>query len=270
MHHLVNFKELQSCKEHMSVTLIGAGPGDPELLTLKAVKKIAQATVILVDDLVNPEILAHASPRARIIHVGKRGGCVSTPQSFIEKLMLLGVRDGEQVVRLKGGDPFIFGRGGEEMENLRAQGIKVEVINGITSGLAAGSALGIPLTHRKQAHGVILITGHNKPGDNATDWAVLARAAARCELTLVIYMGMTNIKTLEEGLIEGLQPETPAAVVQRATLPDQAQVICTLGTLSETVRDRGIQSPAIIIVGAVVSSACIEKIISQHEHEVAA
>src|SRR5437868_5110366 len=156
------------------VTLVGAGPGDPELLTLKALKAIQQATVLFVDDLVNDEIVAFASPKARIVHVGKRGGCKSTPQAFIEKLMLMAAREGETVVRLKGGDPFIFGRGGEEVEHLRAAGIRVEVVNGITSGLAAVTSLGVPLTHREHAHGVVFVTGHAQPGSNGPDWPVLA------------------------------------------------------------------------------------------------
>jgi uroporphyrin-III C-methyltransferase len=122
---------------HGTVTLVGAGPGDPELLTLKAVKAIQAATVLLVDDLVNDAVVALARPGARIVHVGKRGGCKSTPQAFIEKLMVMAAREGENVVRLKGGDPFIFGRGGEEVEHLRAAGIEVQVVNGITAGLAA-------------------------------------------------------------------------------------------------------------------------------------
>src|SRR3954469_19545743 len=117
------------------VTLVGAGPGDPELLTLKSLKAIQAATVLLVDDLVSPEVVAMAPKSARVVHVGKRGGCKSTPQAFIERLMILAAREGENVVRLKGGDPFIFGRGGEEMEHLREAGIEVDVINGITSGL---------------------------------------------------------------------------------------------------------------------------------------
>src|SRR3954471_19061684 len=139
------------------VTLVGAGPGDPELLTLKALKAIQAATVLLVDDLVSPEVVAHASKNARIIHVGKRGGCKSTPQAFIEKLMLMAAREGENVVRLKGGDPFIFGRGGEEIERLHEADIEVHVVNGITAGLAAVTSLGIPLTHREHAHGVVFV-----------------------------------------------------------------------------------------------------------------
>ena len=131
-------------------TLVGAGPGDPELLTLKAARAIASASLILVDDLVNDAVLEHASPTARIVHVGKRGGCKSTPQAFIDKLMITAVQEGEHVVRLKGGDPFIFGRGGEEVEHLRAAGIDVEVVNGITSGLAGMSSLGAPLCYPRQ------------------------------------------------------------------------------------------------------------------------
>ena len=158
-------------------TLVGAGPGDPELLTLKAVKAIGQATVLFVDDLVNEEVLTHAAPKARIVHVGKRGGCQSTPQAFIEKLMIHAVQQGERVVRLKGGDPFIFGRGGEEVEHLQAAGIEVQVVNGITSGLAALSSLGVPLTHREHAHGVVFLTGHAKPGDGGANWAEIAATA---------------------------------------------------------------------------------------------
>ena len=169
-------------------TLVGAGPGDPELLTLKALKAIQAATVLLVDDLVSDAIVQHAAPTARIVHVGKRGGCKSTPQAFIEKLMVMAVNEGENVVRLKGGDPFIFGRGGEEVEHLRAAGIDVQVINGITAGLAGLTSLGAPLTHREHAHGVVFITGHAKPGDAGTDWALLARTAREAKLTLVIYM----------------------------------------------------------------------------------
>jgi uroporphyrin-III C-methyltransferase len=154
------------------VTLVGAGPGDPELLTVKAVKAIQAATVLLVDDLVNPEITALAAPTARVVQVGKRGGCKSTPQAFIEKLMVMAAREGENVVRLKGGDPFIFGRGGEEMEHLREAGVDVEVVNGITSALAAVTALGVPLTHREHAHGVVAAptasTGRRSPRPRAT------------------------------------------------------------------------------------------------------
>ena len=236
-------------------TLVGAGPGDPELLTLKAVKAIASATLLLVDDLVNDEILAHASPGARIVHVGKRGGCKSTPQAFIDKMMIQAVQDGEQVVRLKGGDPFIFGRGGEEVEHLRAAGIEVEVINGITSGLAGISSLGAPLTHREHAHGVVFVTGHAKPGDSGTDWVQLSHTARQAKLTLVIYMGVSSLEHIRQGLLHGLPADTPVAIVQHASLPHQREALTVLGDLVHTMQDEGLHSPSIIVVGDVVRGA---------------
>lgn len=238
-----------------SCTLVGAGPGDPDLLTLKAVKAIANATVLLVDDLVNDAVLAHASPTARIIHVGKRGGCASTPQAFIDKLMVQAVQDGEQVVRLKGGDPFIFGRGGEEVEHLRAAGIDVAVVNGVTAGLAAVSSLGAPLTHREHAHGVVFVTGHAKPGDSGTDWALLAHAARQAKLTLVIYMGLSHLTHIQHGLLQGLPDHTPVAIVQNASLPTQRQALCSLSDLVGTMQREGLQSPSVIVVGDVVQGA---------------
>ncbi len=236
-------------------TLVGAGPGDPELLTLKAVKAIASATVLLVDDLVNDAVLEHASPSARIVHVGKRGGCKSTPQAFIDKLMITAVKEGEHVVRLKGGDPFIFGRGGEEVEHLRAAGIDVTVVNGITSGLAGMSSLGAPLTHREHAHGVVFVTGHAKPGDNGTDWAQLATTARQAKLTLVIYMGVSSLAHIAGGLLYGLPAHTPVAIVQHASLPKQRQALTRLDQLVATVQREQLQSPSIIVVGDVVQGA---------------
>ena len=236
-------------------TLVGAGPGDPELLTLKAVKAIASATVILVDDLVNEAVLEHASPTARIVHVGKRGGCISTSQAFIDKLMIQAVQDGENVVRLKGGDPFIFGRGGEEVEHLRAAGIDVAVVNGITSGLAGMSSLGAPLTHREHAHGVVFVTGHAKPGDSGTDWLQLAHTAHQAKLTLVIYMGVSSVAHIRQGLLSGLPAHTPVAVVQHASLPTQREALTTLEELVNTVQREQLQSPSIIVVGNVVQGA---------------
>jgi uroporphyrin-III C-methyltransferase len=236
-------------------TLVGAGPGDPELLTLKAVKAIASASVLLVDDLVNEAVLAYASPSARIVHVGKRGGCKSTPQAFIHKMMVSAVQEGEQVVRLKGGDPFIFGRGGEEVEHLRAAGIEVEIVNGITAGLAGISSLGAPLTHRAHAHGVVFVTGHAQPGEHGTHWPQLAQAAHQAKLTLVIYMGVSSLAHICQGLRQGLPSNTPVAVVQNASLPQQRQALTTLGEMQDTVQAEGLQSPSIIVVGNVVQGA---------------
>ena len=238
-------------------TLVGAGPGDPELLTLKAVKAIAAASVLLVDDLVNEAVLKHASPSARVVYVGKRGGCKSTPQAFIEKLMINAVQEGENVVRLKGGDPFIFGRGGEEVEHLRQVGIEVTVVNGITSGLAAISSLGAPLTHREHAHGVVFVTGHAKPGDQGTDWRQLAATARDAKLTLVIYMGVSGAEHIQNELLTGLPAYTPVAIIENASLPHQRQALTQLGSLTLTLKETGMQSPSVLVVGDVVQ-ACAQ------------
>ena len=233
-------------------TLVGAGPGDPELLTLKALKAIQNATVLFVDDLVNEAIVAHAAPTARIVYVGKRGGCKSTPQAFIEKLMITAVVEGERVVRLKGGDPFIFGRGGEEVEHLQQAGIRVEVINGITSGLAAVTSLGVPLTHRDHAHGVLFLTGHAKPGDSGPDWRAIAAAARTAKLTLVIYMGVSGAQQIERGLLSGLPGHTPVALIQNASLPTQRHAVSTLAELHATLVREELGSPCVIVVGDVL------------------
>jgi uroporphyrin-III C-methyltransferase len=234
------------------VTLVGAGPGDPDLLTIKALKAIQAATVVMVDDLVNPDIVALANPAARIVHVGKRGGCKSTPQSFIERLMITAAQEGEKVVRLKGGDPFIFGRGGEEVEHLQAAGVRVLVINGITSGLAAVTSLNVPLTHREHAHGVVFVTGHAKPGDTGTDWRALAHTAAKAKLTLVIYMGVSGVAHIQSELLDGLDAGTPVAVIQNASLPSQRHCVCTLVDLQATIAAEGMASPSVIVVGDVM------------------
>ena len=234
------------------VTLVGAGPGDPELLTLKALKAIQAATLLLVDDLVSEPIVALAAPKARVVWVGKRGGCKSTPQSFIEKLMITAAQEGEAVVRLKGGDPFLFGRGGEEVEHLLAAGVRVSVVNGITAGLAAVTSLNTPLTHREHAHGVVFVTGHAKPGDSGTDWRALAATARQAKLTLVIYMGVSGSAHIQSELLHGLSADTPVAIIQNASLPQQRHAACTLGALHVTIEREGMGSPAVIVVGDVV------------------
>lgn len=234
------------------VTLVGAGPGDPELLTLKAVKAIAAATVLLVDDLVSDAITAHASANARIVYVGKRGGCKSTPQAFIGKLMAQEALAGENVVRLKGGDPFIFGRGGEEVEQLQAQGIEVTVINGITSGLAGVTSLGIPLTHREHAHGVVFITGHAKQGAaDSVDWVALGQTAQQAKLTLVIYMGVSGAAQVQESLLLAMRADTAVAVIHQVSLPTQRHVVCELQDLHDIIVREQLASPSIIVVGDV-------------------
>jgi uroporphyrin-III C-methyltransferase len=249
------------------VSLVGAGPGDPELLTIKAARAIERATVLLVDDLVSEGVLAFANASARVVFVGKRGGCASTPQAFIDKLMLAEALKGEEVVRLKGGDPFMFGRGGEEAERLRAHGITVDVVNGITSGLAAATSLGVPLTHRDHAHGVIFVTGHARADGEALDWPALGTAAAQ-GLTLVIYMGVSAIDLISRGLLQTLGSETPAAVVQHASLPHQRTLNCTLGTLASSVSDGRIGSPAIVVVGDVLQA--LQRLAQPQEHSRAA
>ena len=233
------------------VYLIGAGPGDPELITLKAARVLGYADVVLVDDLVHREILLHVRGDARVIHVGKRGGCRSTPQAFIERLMVSLARSGAIVARLKGGDPFVFGRGGEEIEALLAAGIPCEVISGVTAGIAAPATLGIPVTHREVARGVTLITGHAS-NSVTPDWGALRAAAT----TLVIYMGAKRVAGLvDEMLAAGFPADTPACAIQNATLEAQAEVVTTLGLLPTAVATERLASPAVLVVGAVVGHA---------------
>lgn len=241
--------------------LVGAGPGDPELLTLKAVRVMREADVALVDDLVNPQMLTHLQPQARVIHVGKRGGCKSTPQAFIEKLLVAEALAGHKVVRLKGGDPFVFGRGGEETAALDAAGIAWEVVCGITAGIAAPAAAGIPVTHRAAGRGVAFITGHTRDGA-AVDWEALARSG----LTLVIYMGIARCEDIVAGLRSGgLRADLPAAVIQHATLPQQRVLATTLAQLPEDIHNHAIGSPAILVIGEVASAAQLAaKSIAQH------
>ena len=233
------------------VWLVGAGPGDPELLTLRAVRALASADVVLHDDLVTREILAHASPRARLVAVGKRGGCASTPQAFIEQLLLREARAGNVVVRLKGGDPFVFGRGGEEQAFLRAHGIAVEVVPGITAGLAAPAAVGIPVTHRDDTHGVALVTGHAADGV-APDWNALVAS----RLTLVVYMGARRAGELRANLLAaGMPASTPVAVIANASRQEQAFAVATLDALADMARDPALASPAVIVIGNVARHA---------------
>jgi uroporphyrin-III C-methyltransferase len=235
-----------------SVTLLGAGPGDPELLTLKAVKALRRATVALVDDLVDPGVLRHLKRGARVVRVGKRGGCISTSQAFIQRLMVAQALAGETVVRVKGGDPFVFGRGGEEADALRAAGIDVQVVGGLTAGIAGPAAAGIAVTDRRHAPGVALVTGHAREGGSGPDWAALARSG----LTLVVYMGVAQADAITQALLDaGMDAATPAAVVSAAHTPRQRQAACTLGRLADTVRERGLVSPAVLVVGEVVRAA---------------
>jgi uroporphyrin-III C-methyltransferase len=233
------------------VFLIGAGPGDPELLTLKAARRLGEADVVLIDDLVDRRVLAHARAGARIVGVGKRGGCRSTPQAFIEKLMIRLARRGATVARLKGGDPFVFGRGGEEVAALNAASIPVEVVGGITAGLAAPASLGIPVTHRDAASGVTFLTGHSRESGDP-DWAALRASGT----TLVIYMGMKRLAEIVAGMLEGGFPaDMPACAVQNGTLETQREVVATLATLPAAAARARLGSPAILVIGEVVRHA---------------
>jgi uroporphyrin-III C-methyltransferase len=232
------------------VFLIGAGPGDPDLITLKAVKALQTAEVILIDDLVNRALLAHA-PQARVVEVGKRGGCKSTPQHFINRMMIALATQGQTVVRLKGGDPFLFGRGGEEMQAMQQAGISVEIVPGITSGIAAPASIGIPVTHREFTHGVTFVTGHTQNGEKP-DWQALVAGGT----TLVIYMGMKYLSAIVTDLLEaGMASDLPAAAIQQGTTDQQRQVVSTLAALPAAVKQEGLESPAIIVLGEVVRLA---------------
>jgi uroporphyrin-III C-methyltransferase len=233
------------------VYLVGAGPGDPELLTLKAVRVLGSADVVLVDDLVNRAILVHIREGARVIKVGKRGGCQSTPQAFIERLLVSEAKAGNIVVRLKGGDPFIFGRGGEEAETLREAGVECEIVNGITSGLAAATAAGVPLTHRSCAQGVVFVTAHAASAGEP-DWGALAKSG----LTLVVYMGVARCDAVQTALLSsGLSGGTPVVVVQDASLPRERRLKTTLERLAGDVKAHDIESPAIMVIGEVARAA---------------
>ena len=231
--------------------LIGAGPGDVELMTLKATRALAQADVVLVDDLVNRDVLQFARPDALVVYVGKRGGHPSTPQVGIVAQMLEHVRAGRSVARLKGGDPFVFGRGGEELQALHAAGIGVEVINGVTAGIAAPTAIGIPVTHRDYAQGVVFVTGHGA-SSGEPDWAALAAT----RMTLVIYMGMRRLAAIVGALLAaGMADDTPCAAIESATRPDQRHVLARLGDFADAVARAGLGSPAIVVIGGVASLA---------------
>ncbi len=232
------------------VSLVGAGPGDPELLTVKAMKRLQQAEVVLTDDLVDARVLACLPAAARVLRVGKRGGCVSTEQRFIHELMIREARAGARVVRLKGGDPFVFGRGGEEVDALREAGIEVEVINGLSAGLAAPAAVGVPVTDRRCTPGVAFVTGHNGEHGIAPDWAALAKS----RLTLVVYMGLARAAVISQALQDGgLSASTPAVIVSAAHTPRQRECFTTLAELPAAIEREGLPSPALLVIGEVVA-----------------
>jgi uroporphyrinogen III methyltransferase/synthase len=232
------------------VYLVGAGPGDPGLLTARALELIAVADAILYDRLIPNEALAGARDDAELLYVGKRPGADSVAQEQIHDELTKRARGGQVVVRLKGGDPFVFGRGGEEAEALRAAGVEFEVVPGVTSGVAAPAYAGIPVTHRDDASAVAFVTGHEDPDKDeiALDWDALARFPG----TLVLYMGIKNLPLIAERLeAAGRDPQEPAAAVHRGTQPGQRAVVATLGTLAEVVAEHGLEPPSILVFGAV-------------------
>jgi uroporphyrin-III C-methyltransferase len=231
------------------VHLVGAGPGDPDLLTLRAARLLATADVVVYDHLVGPGVLDLIGPQVRRRYVGKERSHHSMPQTDINALLVQLARQGLQVVRLKGGDPFVFGRGGEELAELIAAGVAFEVVPGITAACGVSSYAGIPLTHRDFAQSCTFVTGHLKDGSCDLDWPMLVRPRQ----TVVIYMGLSGLATICDRLVaHGLPPDWPAAVVSQGTLPTQRVVCGTLGSLAEAVAREGLSSPCLTIVGEVV------------------
>jgi uroporphyrin-III C-methyltransferase/precorrin-2 dehydrogenase/sirohydrochlorin ferrochelatase/uroporphyrin-III C-methyltransferase len=239
--------------ETVQVYLVGAGPGDPELLTVKALRAIQQADILVYDRLVGDDILELAPAEAQRIFVGKESGCHPVPQHRINALLVGLSGTGRTVVRLKGGDPFIFGRGSEEVEELRSHGIPYEVIPGITAASGCLAEVGVPLTHRGMATSVRLVTGH-RCGDEPLDlnWVSLADP----DTTLVLYMALANLPEISERLIEaGLSPDTPAAAIRGGTMPGQQLCTGTLVDLPRRVDEAGLTPPALVVIGRVAAFA---------------
>jgi len=233
------------------VFLVGSGPGGRSLLTLRAQQVLEEADVILYDQLPGVEILASLPEGAEKVDCGKFGGQHTLEQDEIERLMVTRALEGKKVVRLKGGDPFLFGRGGEELEALREHGIPVELVPGVTSAIAVPGAVGIPVTHRKYASTVTILTGHEDPGKegSAIDWENLAGNMG----TLVILMGVRNLAAIAENLVShGRDPGTPVAIIERGMRPDQRVTTGTLATIAGVAQERRVRPPAVIVIGDVV------------------
>jgi uroporphyrin-III C-methyltransferase len=234
------------------VYLVGAGPGDPGLLTMKAYQLLSRAHIVVYDALVSPEILALIAPTAEKIDAGKRMGRHSLLQSDTTQLLIQKAQQAEIIVRLKGGDPFIFGRGGEEMADLMAAGVDVEVVPGVTAGIAAPAYANIPLTHRDYSSSVIFVTGHESAGKYrpAVNWTAIAQAAE----TIVIYMGIHNLSYIITKLREsGLPAEQPIALIRWGTTTQQSELIGTISSIEEQIQLTKFTAPAVIVVGSIVN-----------------
>lgn len=232
-----------------AVSLVGAGPGDPELITVRGLKRLQAADVVVYDELAGKELLALCKPGAELVYVGKRCGKHAMEQERINGVLVERALAGLRVVRLKGGDPFIFGRGGEEMAELVRAGVQVEVIPGVTAAASAGAAAGVPLTHRELSSGVIFLTGHERPDkpESSIDWQALART----RMTLCIYMGVKKIAQISDQLIAGgLDVDTPVAIVSRASWADQSSLFVSLGELAAGTTGE-VPAPALAIIGEV-------------------
>jgi uroporphyrin-III C-methyltransferase len=233
------------------VALVGAGPGDPELITVKGLRRLQAADVVVYDRLIDPRLLDEAPAEAERIFVGKAAGFTAMGQRAIEAILVESARAGKRVVRLKGGDPFVFGRGAEEMTTLAAAGIQVEIVPGITSATAVPGSAGIPVTHRELASVVTIVAGHEHPEkeEAAVDWDWLARGSG----TLVVLMGLERVTQIADRLIAGgRSPKTPVAVISAGTMPKERRVIAELADIGRKVEAAGLQSPAIIVIGEVV------------------
>ena len=235
------------------VTLVGAGPGDPELLTIKGLRALEQADVVVYDRLVSPAVLERIPAGARTIDVGKEASRHPVPQHRINQILAEEAQKGHNVVRLKGGDPFVFGRGGEELEHLARQGVDFREIPGVTSAIAAAAYGGIPVTHRDYASSLHIITGHAREGEPLrVDFEALVRTGG----TLVFLMGVTAMPAIVAGLLAaGMDGATPAAMVENGTLPSQRRCAAALESLPERAAAMGIRSPALLVVGGVCALA---------------
>jgi len=234
-----------------TVWLAGAGPGDPRCLTLETLSALHQAEVVVHDALVDARVIALANPAAELILAGKRGGKPSWDQGAINRTMIEHARRGRRVLRLKGGDPFIFGRGGEEIFGLAEAGIPFRVLPGVTAGLAALAQHNLPATMRGINHAVVLATGHGAPGEPEPDWHALARV----QQPLVLYMSLHKLAEIAQALIEGgLPPDTPAAAIQSTTLPEERMAIAPLSGIAAATEAAGIEPPAIVVVGRIVAA----------------